>query len=65
MLLLIIHPALIHVSVVVSLALLSPVSLLAVLSSLPPDPESLVDSVLTVISNEPAQLIGFSGAELE
>jgi hypothetical protein len=35
-------------------------------SSLPlPDPESLVDSVLTVISNEPAQLIGFSGAELE
>jgi hypothetical protein len=44
----------------------SPVESLALVVSLPlPDPESLVDSVLTVISNEPAQLIGFSGAELE
>jgi len=29
------------------------------------NPESPVYSLLTVMSNEPAQLIGFSGAELE
>jgi hypothetical protein len=40
-------------------------SLVFVVSLLPLELESLVDSVLIVMSNEPAQLIGFSGAEGE
>src|SRR5215831_514761 len=34
-------------------------------SLLLPDSESLADSLFTVMSKEPAQLIGFCGAELE
>jgi len=52
-------------SVVVESLPLSAGSVDAELSSLLPDAEALVDSVLIVISNDPAQLIGFSGAELE